>query len=175
MRGPRARDLLNLPLPQIAQSIEAITADDEILSKIALRYLRDLRGHLDAGRDPPPGFFTNVLTNSWPYEADAPSVNDLCGPPLVVEIAAPSVEMGDIERLCLMEIQKAVGHSVKLAELTSFCRVLAGRASTRLPKKQLVSKARLLTWIADTYDVLESHFEAALADWLAARAPDQAE
>jgi hypothetical protein len=38
--GTQALD--RLPLPQIAQSIERITADDEILSKIALRYLHDL-------------------------------------------------------------------------------------------------------------------------------------
>jgi hypothetical protein len=41
--------------------------------------------------------------------------------------------------------------------------------------KHIVSKARLLTWIADTYDVLESHFKAALADWLSTRAADAAE
>jgi hypothetical protein len=168
----KVRDPPPLPLPQIAKSIEKITDDDEILSKIALRYLRDLRGHLDAGRVPPPGFFTNVFASSWPYEPDAPSPEEICGPPVVVEILAPPAEMGDTERLCLMEIQKGIGRSVKLAELTSFCRVLASRAGVRLPKKHIVSKARLLTWIADTYDVLESHFKAALADWMSTREAD---
>ena len=123
----------------------------------------------------PPGFFANVFTNSWPYESAAPSAKDISGPPLVGEIIAPPAEMGDIERLCLMEIQKGVGRQVKLSELTSFCRLLAGRAGARLPKKQIVSKARLLTWMADTYDVLESHFEPALAEWLSTRTADAAE
>jgi hypothetical protein len=32
--------------------------------------------------------------------------------PVVVEIAAPSVKMGDAARLCLMEIQKAIGRPI---------------------------------------------------------------
>jgi hypothetical protein len=49
MKAARTRDLLFLPLPQVAQSIERMTSDDEILSKIALRDPGDHRGHIDAG------------------------------------------------------------------------------------------------------------------------------
>jgi hypothetical protein len=152
---------------EIALSIEKMAGDDEILSKIVLSYLREVRRMLDVGIIPDDSFFKGIFISHWPYSADPPSLDDFEKTEKLPEIVTPHPEIGINERMYLNEIQKQLGRKVKGGELFSFCKELAHKAELRFAKKVQISKGRALSWMVENSHEIEVYFSDLLATWVA--------
>ena len=66
----------------------------------------------------------------------------------------------------LTVIQKALGKKVKGEELVAFCRFIAKQCELTLHKKSIISKGRLLAWLADHDNVIAPQFTELLDQWI---------
>jgi hypothetical protein len=162
-------------LRELANSIEKITGDDEILTKITLRYLRSLQIHLKNHHPLPDSFFTNILVHNWPYSSSPPPPEQFEASLTVIPPPTTSKALDRVESDYLTRIQKGVGRRIKGIELGTLCKALSARAFVYLPKKSLISKQRMLAWIVENEAALNEHFEVTLTDWISQQKPKEKE
>jgi hypothetical protein len=152
---------------QLAESIEKMVGDDEILSKIVLAYLGRLRSLLQAGIIPDEAFYNRIFVSHWPYSADPPSLEDFGRTEKCPEVQVPRADIGANERTYLSEIQRQLGRKVKGGELFALCKELAVKTGIRFRKKFQVSKTRALSWLVENSDLIEPCFSSVLIPWIA--------
>ena len=162
MSVPKSRDVESL-----AMSIERIAGDDELISKIVLSYLRELEEHLDRSHAPSDHFYQNILTAHWPYSGKLPTAEEMCLVPKNEVKTPPALKQPeDAGQRYLTVIQKALGKKVKGEELVAFCRFIAKQCELTLHKKSIISKGRLLAWLADHDNVIAPQFTELLDQWI---------
>jgi hypothetical protein len=151
-----------LSLRELADSIEKITGDDEILIKIVLRYLQSLQMHIENRHSLPEGFSTDILIRNRPYSFSARSSEQFQSPQPIIPRSTPSENLGPIESAYLERIQKDLG-------------TLSGLMPVHIPEKNSISKQRMLNWIVGNEAILNEYCEVTLAEWISQRKPETEE
>jgi hypothetical protein len=82
-------------------------------------------------------------------------------------------EFNEVESAYLARFQKDLGRRIKGVELCSLCRALAEKSSLHLGKRQIVSKPRMLAWLAESDAEVRPFFDATLAEWIARHRTDK--
>jgi hypothetical protein len=159
-------------LSDLAATIERIAGDDEITSRIVLNYLRKFRTVVQERTELPSDFFSDIIVTHWPYASDPPELDDYI-PPSAQAVPETAIrrDLPSSEQTFLSEIQRRAGRKVKGPELISFCKLLAEKAGCHLPKRQILSKPRLLGWMVENTAFVQPVFDEGLTEWLNAIAP----
>lgn len=138
-------------LEELAGEVEAIAGDDEITTKIVLKFLERLQGYVDRGENPPAAFYSDIVRDNWPYASEAPNMDYT----VREEVCVEEKEQGSQVEAYLAEIQRKMGRKVKGRDLVTMCRNAGEKIGVRLKKKELVSKTRLVQWMIDNNVKLE--------------------
>ncbi|OHS98213.1 hypothetical protein TRFO_35451 [Tritrichomonas foetus] len=142
-------------IQDIADSIEQICGDDEITSKIVLKYITSLNTALQNG-GPFESFIdpSTISSYFWPY-GPPPDINIQSTPKQVEPFISRRHTIKDNTLPILNKMQQEMGRKLLQQDLIVIGKMISSELSIPLKKKTRQSKARILEWIASNYDAID--------------------
>lgn len=150
-------------LNDIVETINKMAGDDEVLTKIALKFISSLKVSLQNG-GPFDIYFdsSNIATNFWPY-----------GPPpeLLPQSPEEKEEEFDVSEIIphtptrrsitedtapiLHKIQQEMGMKLRQQDLIAIGRKISSNLQIPLKKKERQSKVGILEWMQSNWEIIE--------------------
>lgn len=149
-------------LNDIVDTISQMTGDDEILTKIALKFISSFKIALE--NDAPLDIFfdsSNIATNFWPYGPPPELIPQnfeekneipLDTPPPHAPTRRSITE--DTEPI-LHKIQQEMGIKLRQQDLIGIGRQIANNLEIPLKKKERQSKVGILEWMQTNWETIE--------------------
>ena len=145
-------------LADLATSIDQISGDDEITTKLVLKFVTSLNAALEGG-GPFDSFYdaAHIGATFWPY-ASPPEIRISRSAPVSQPVSLRRTIKVDSMPI-LNRIQQAAGRKMLQSDLAGLGKLISDEINVPLKKKTKQSKARILEWMGACWERIEPNIE----------------
>lgn len=151
-------------ISDVAQSIEDLVCDDELLAKITLNFLAQLNESIDTNNTKYQISGSHILRTCWPYANNPPDESELVTAPMAYQKKEMKLSASNtFETKVLTILQKHLNKRVSVSNLLDFAFAAAKVTGIPLKRKFTHSKQRIIQWLFENWEHVEPHVEEAIA------------